>query len=385
MTQVKRATRKIYLSIIFVTLSLLTMVATTFAWVGIVSNTSFERISINLETDNEKSDYGVMLSLTGDKNDFHDSIDALALQKQLLINIGVPESKLNNEVNIRNLFSQIKLAQCTTIRDTTAADCAFMKPFQDLYGNKPYASLLNDQTEYKGYFEFDVYVSIYKIGEDADGSENKLSIYLRNGDAGGLFSSSTSSAYIPNEIVMPNSSNPLSTEYLKSINNFEPGKKIKGMVNINPASAARLSVQKGKSVLIGKNTLYDNHDYQGLKIYKYGSDVPSYDNKYDLYDFGGILPSDFNFARLQYNSTHPANDQLGAVPERAINRGDITFEDDGDTNHIVTPDDNVTTQDMICLHFSFWFEGWDSDCFEAINDKQVSVNINFSTKNPNEA
>ena len=86
-TQVKKATRRIYLSLIFVTLSLLTMVATTFAWVGIVSNASFERISINLETDNEKSDYGVMLSLSGAKNDFHDSIDALALQKQLLINI----------------------------------------------------------------------------------------------------------------------------------------------------------------------------------------------------------------------------------------------------------------------------------------------------------
>lgn len=388
-TQVKKATKKIYLSLIFVTLSLLTMVATTFAWVGIVSNASFERIAINLETDNENSDYGIQLSLTGKQGDFHDSIEPIDLQKKLLENIGVPASKLQSEVSIKSLFNQVKLSQCTTVKDWDdggTGDCHYLDPFVTLSGGKPYATVLDDETSYKGYFEFDVWITIYKIGEDAEGSENKLDIYLRNGENGGMFSSDVSSAYIANEIVMPNSSNPLSSQYLTAANNFEPGKRIKGTVRINPASAVRLSVQKAKSVPLYNYSSYDNNSYQGLLIYKYGEDLPSYDPKYDVYDFGGILPSEFNFARLQYNSTHPENDQIGEVPNDALpgKRGDITFEDDGIKNHIVDKTDSVTTSDMIKLHFAFWFEGWDADCFEAINDKAVSVSLNFSTKNPNE-
>lgn len=385
-TQVKKATRKIYLSIIFVTLSLLTMVATTFAWVGIVSNASFERLTINLETDNEKSDYGVMLSLTGKSNDFHDSIDTLDLQKKLLENMGVPASKLQNEVSIRSIFSQIKLSQCTTVKDYGALDDSFyLTPFKTLDGNKPYANLNGESTSYKGYFEFDLWVTIYKIGEDAEGSENKLSIYLRDGDTG-LLSGQTCSTYIANEIMMPNSSNPLSAQYLKAVNGFEPGKSIQGNVNINSANAARVAIQKAHSVKYGDILDNGNSTFNGLRIYKYGSDVPTYDSRTGNYDFGGVLPTDFNFARLLYNSTRTSNDHIGNVPELALNekRGDITFIDDGVGNHIVDESDAVTTADMIRLHVTFWFEGWDADCFDAINDVPVSLNLNFSTKNPTE-
>ena len=381
----KKATKKIYLSLMLVVASLVTMVATTFAWVGIVTNASFEKITINLETDNEESDYGVQLSLTGNRGDFHDSIDALDLQKVILRNMGVPESKLNSEVNIKNTFNSIKLAQATTVKDFDSETCYYLDPFTNLYGGVPYATLADDETNYKGYFEFDVWIAIYKIGDIDEGSTNKLSIFLRSGESG-LLSSKVSSAYIANEIVFPSSANPLSTQYLKEVNNFGPGTRIKGSVRINPAGAARLAVQKAKAVTYGNSSSFDNNDYQGLKIFKYGEDLPSYDVKNDVYDFGGILPNDFNFARLQYNSTHPANDQIGDVPEMALpsKRGDVTFVDDGIENHIVNKSDGVTTANMIKMHFTFWFEGWDSDCFEAINDQPVSVNLNFSTKDPNE-
>lgn len=383
----RKATRKIYLSIIFVTLSLLTMVATTFAWVGIVSNASFERLTINLETDNEKSDYGVMLSLTGKSDDFHETIDTLDLQKKILQNIGVEENKLNNEVSIKNIFNKIKMAQCTTVKDYGALDDSYyLTPFKDLYGNKPYATYNGDKTDYRGYFEFDVYVAIYKIGEDASGSEKELSVYLREGETGFL-SGQKSTAYVANEIEFPGSTNPLSSQLLTSSNNFYPGKKVQGNVNINSASAARVSIQKAHSVPYGKVNENGNTTYNGLKIYKYGGDLPKYDSKYDMYDFGGILPSEFNFARLLYNSTRNEDMQLGNVPELALynKRGDITFVDDGVVNHIVDESDHVTTSDMIRLHVTFWFEGWDADCFEAINDIPVSLSLNFSTKNPNEA
>ena len=381
----KKATKKIYLSLMLVVASLVTMVATTFAWVGIVTNASFEKITINLETDNEESDYGVQLSLTGNRGDFHDSIDSTALQKVLLRNMGVPESKLDSEVNIKNTFSSIRLAQATTIKDYDSDTCYYLDPFTNLYGAAPYATLSDEATNYKGYFEFDIWIAIYKIGDIDEGSTNKLSIFLREGEAS-FFSSKVSSAYIANEIKLPDSSNPLSTQYLKQENNFGPGTRIKGSVRINPAGTVRLSVQKAKAVNYGDSTNPYNNSYQGLKIFKYGSDIPTYDDNKDVYDFGGILPNDFNFARLQYNSTHTEIDQIGDVPEMALpnKRGDVTFKDDGEVNHIVDKTDGVTTSNMIKMHFCFWFEGWDSDCFEAINNQPVTVNLNFSTKDPNE-
>ena len=389
-TQVKKATRKIYLSIIFVTLSLLTMVATTFAWVGIVSNASFEKITINLETDNEKSDYGIMLSLTGKEGDFHESIDPLDIQRQILKNMGVEDSKLKNEASIQNLFSRIGMTQCTTTKDwddNGSGACYYLKNFKSLNGRNPYATISGELTEYYGYMSFDIWLTIYRIGADVTDSEKKLSIYLRNGDSEGVLTSDISNGYIPNEIVMPNSSNPLSSQYLSAANNFAPGKSIKGDIRIKACNAARLSVQKATAVDIYDYSNDDNYFYKGLKIYKTGSDLPNYDSKYNVYDFGGILPTDFNFARLEYNSTHTSDDQLGEVPVDALQskRGDVTFADDGFINHVVDESDNVTTSNMIKLHFNFWFEGWDADCFEAIDNQSVSVNLNFSTKNPNEA
>ena len=39
---------------------------------------------------------------------------------------------------------------------------------------------------------------------------------------------------------------------------------------------------------------------------------------------------------------------------------------------------------MVCFRVYFWFEGWDSDCFEIIDNKSVTVNLSFTTKSPNE-
>ena len=46
----KKTTRRVYMSILLVVLSLFTAVATTFAWVGITTNTTFDKVTINLTT-----------------------------------------------------------------------------------------------------------------------------------------------------------------------------------------------------------------------------------------------------------------------------------------------------------------------------------------------
>ena len=376
----KKATRKIYLSVLFVSLSLLTMVATTFAWVGIVSNASFEKFTINLEVDNEESDYGIMLSLTGKQGEFHESIDSLDIQKQILLNMGVPSNMLKNEMNIRSIFNNIGMTPCTVSR---IADSPYLYSFTDMYGKKATALDFGFPSNYNAYYDFDLYVTIYKIGENVTDSDKKLSIYLR-GDGDDLISSGYATSTIANTITFPDSSNSLSSQYLKSMYGFAPGTSISGEIKMKPANATRLAVQKAKSVTLGNYRSSLNNDYQGLTIFKTGSDLPRFDNKNEYYDFGGILPTDFNFARNLYNATKPENEWVGDVPEEVLpeNRGDITFVDDGVTNHIVNKDDNVTTADMIKLHFYFWFEGWDADCYEAIDEQMVTVNLSLSTKNP---
>ena len=54
---------KLYLSIALVVLSLLTMVATTYAWVGLLTSTTFDEFTINLQEheSDEISEYTIKL------------------------------------------------------------------------------------------------------------------------------------------------------------------------------------------------------------------------------------------------------------------------------------------------------------------------------------
>ena len=47
-------------------LSLLTMVATTYAWVGLLSNSTLDQFNINVkQATDDDADYGIEMSLTG--------------------------------------------------------------------------------------------------------------------------------------------------------------------------------------------------------------------------------------------------------------------------------------------------------------------------------
>lgn len=380
----KKSIRRFIMSMFVVLLSGLAMIATTFAWVGIVSNGSFEMISISLETDNEDSDYGIQLSLSGKKGTFTDNIQSIDLERQILKNMGW-SGDLSSDSSVSSIFNNIRLSQVTTIKDFDSNECYYLDPFTSIDGFETSAYIGNKKrTDLKGYFQFDIYVSIYKIGDDTATSDKNLSIYLRNdGDGNGVLYSDNTTTYIANDVLYP-TTGINANKYLLDSNNFSLGTIIQGNVNTNPAAASRLAVQKAAPV-----DLYDVNSvstYTGMKIYQSGSTYPTYDSKNNIYDFGGVLPNDVNFAVMQYNSTHSTDEKLGDVPALALpdKRGDIQFKDDGIVNHIVDESDHVTTNRMVKLTFSFWFEGWDSDCFEAINNQMVNISLRFSTKNPNE-
>ena len=93
----KKTTRRVYMSILLVVLSLFTAVATTFAWVGITTNTTFDKVTINLKEneDDNNSEYGIQLSLSGKEGTFYDEIPADDIKRQILYNMGYDDYYIN--------------------------------------------------------------------------------------------------------------------------------------------------------------------------------------------------------------------------------------------------------------------------------------------------
>ncbi len=156
----------------------------------------------------------------------------------------------------------------------------------------------------------------------------------------------------------------------------------------NIANSCRLALEKYIAVDKGHTEQYTGQIYKGLTIYQTGSEYPTYNSITGIYDFGQILPKEYNFARLYYNSLHKDTriDQVFSDTDfdEILNRGDVTYADDGVVNHIVSQSDGVTTSKMSRFRIYFWFEGWDPDCFDVLDHKTVTLNLSFSTKSPNE-
>ena len=381
----KKYVKKVYLSIMLIVFSLITMVATTYAWVGLLTNSTFDEFTINLQqNDDDASEYGIELSLDG--INFSDNIDSVTLRRQLLKNVGYANIDRYTDNQINELFRKHSLGLCTT---TSAGDS--LNPFVDMN---------NEITN--NYYAFDIYISIYKIGEQTtEDSTKNLDLYLRDYILTATTPTNDSGVYsykIVNPVTFPT----LPGSYLGNpilsnsnvINSIPAGSTISGVVSSNIANTCRVALEKFISVRKKHPEDYEGHySRKSVYIYQTGSVYPTYDSQSGIYDFGSILPREYNFARLYYNSIHSEkpidtyfNDSLY---NEILNRGDVTYADDGVVNHIVyggngSNTDKVTTKDMIKFRIYFWYEGWDPDCFEVVNRKTVTLNLSFSTKNPNE-
>ena len=124
----RKYVNKLTLSIALAVLSLLTMVATTYAWVGLLTGTTFDEFTINLQDHESKeaSEYGIELSLDGIH--FADQINPNELKRYLLYNIdptGLYKDylKKNSQGNyivndnlVKRDYEKLRLDQCTTER-----------------------------------------------------------------------------------------------------------------------------------------------------------------------------------------------------------------------------------------------------------------------------
>ena len=375
----RKALRRMYVSILMLGLSIIAIGFTTYAWVGIASNSTFDNFTINLKpNETDDSEYGIQLSLTGKKGDFSDSIDPTNLKRQLLINFGVDVSRLT-DTGVEIEFNKLNLDQCTVSRKDSNPN--FFNEFFNM-GDGANGAYIT-----KKYLWFDLYISLYRKDGEEDLGDQNLSIYLRQveNDEGRLeiIDSDISSTNVLNKIKYP-SYNPTGRNILG--NGIDFGQTITGNVLVKPSTAARLAFQKFDAKEVGDTSWYEDN-VKSLTIYRTGSEFPTYNSLTGVYDFGAILEKEYNFAYNYHTSLMGYNfDYMEPYVkfDDVFNRGDILYKDDGITNHIIKDEDGVTTNKMARFRIYFWFEGWDANCFDVIDRQKVSINLAFSTKDPND-
>ena len=96
--------KKLYISVLTSILVLLTTVATTFAWVGVFANSTFEQFDFSLKS-SDLEEYGVEISLDGIK--FSEDISFDLIKPQILKNFGYKNVDYMTEQQINSLFNSL--------------------------------------------------------------------------------------------------------------------------------------------------------------------------------------------------------------------------------------------------------------------------------------
>ena len=76
--------KKMFISILTSVIVMVTMVATTFAWVGIFTYANTDNFQLNLKVSEMDVNYYLTISATGEKKSFSDTADLIEIQRQSL-------------------------------------------------------------------------------------------------------------------------------------------------------------------------------------------------------------------------------------------------------------------------------------------------------------
>lgn len=356
--------KKFYISILTIMLIVFTMLATTYAWVGIYYHSSIEDFSLNLKTQKLNEDYYLSISSFDEEDTFFETTKLADLQRQIVKNRGSYSDYLDNDDALNDYFSKIKLNSVTTTKHGILND-----EFYELDKNTKTSISVEKSNSF---FKFDVYLSLEnRYDLEIEESVNKtLDVYLEN-ITNVLSSSITYDYRLTNDFTYP--SNGIISTNIGMISKDDD-------IRINPSSTARVA-------LAIYNPILRNEKYEGTEIpkkiiiFQGGTDKPTYDSVNNVYSFGGILPEEYNLALNEYRKIYKIPSEKLQVPLDAINRGDLELIEG---NEMLIEDDfgfgivnGKKTKIKITVYF--WFEGWDSDCFAIMNNKKVELNLVFAT------
>ena len=369
-----KATKKVYMSILAILLVFITVVATTFAWVGILTYAQTDTFKMNLKVQDLENDYFLSISATDEEGyddeghfytTYSDTANVTELKKQIIKNMGISIADLTNDNLVDRKFNQVyQIAPATTTRNTILND-----EFHCLESRWGAKSIQTANS--KAYYKFDIYISMeHREGDSAinENTNQKMNLFLA--DIAQTLTGDISTQVVQNEFTY-DPSNLYNPNGLYSVND---------VVNIDAASAARLALAVYDPIL--RTDKYSGTETPNrLYIYQGGTQYPTYYSESDTYSFGGILPEEYNLAYYEHVMNKTIKPSEFPIPDEAINRGDLELIENNkdlfDDEYGFGISNGKKTKVKITVYF--WFEGWDSDCFEIIDAVNVRININFGT------
>ena len=369
------ATRKVYMSILTIILVLLTTVATTYAWVGILTYNQIEQFELDLKTVDLEKDYFLSISTTGEDDSFTDSANSDEIKEQILINQGrdlsnlISYDKATNSTAYYNAVNQ--LFNKEGIKPVTVEkNKLYENDFHEL--NVSSKNSINSQKS-NSFFRFDLYLSVEAKDESNIASvNNNMNIILA--DIENTLKGTSKPYKIANDFYYPSVENQELTEIRVPFGSVLTSQDIQ----IDTASATRLAI--GVYDPINRTDTYpDSAIPNKTIIYQGGTQNPTVNG--NTYSFGGILPEEYNLALHEHKKINGFGNDVLNIPDTLINRGDVELKQSN--NMLVDSDAGFGIvggiKKKIKLTIFFWYEGWDADCFEIINGQNTNINLVFAT------
>ena len=347
----KKIHRKIFLLALSIVFLLLTTATFTFSWLSI--NTS--AYVTNLELEVSQGD-GILASIDG--QNFYSEIDSSQIKQAVVMKYlgysyedGVLVDENSNKVDlldseIETYFNNLKFDTVTTMDG------------KKFYG---YNSSSTDVTD-GSYIMFDLWfkgeqddTSIYfnysKVNYDSDGELIKNTSI--SGTSVTTTSDSTKASYLAANLTT-----------LDSEGNALVVKSGSEGLEINSKNAMRFSTNVNDEIKI-----YEPN----IGLGSYATDLDS-SNYQDMYLESSYYDSNKNAAFTYINNLKPSS-QLEALSYSDI---PYTYKDfyTYEADHIVTID---SMNDAQKVTFTFWLEGWDADCFDAIVGQSTTISLAFTT------
>ena len=375
--------KKMFISILTSVIVMVTMVATTFAWVGIFTYANTDNFNLNLKVQDLDVNYYLTISASGKKGTFSDEADIREIQKQVLKNQNRWKDELIDNFSEKELSAFYSKYANTIPSSYILNDDNTMNFYAINYKNTSYYSTSSSNLDY---LKFDLYLSVDAKEGIQEETEINSNVFLSN-----------IAETIKGTLCSQKLTNLNSYKNMPSIpNEYSLLKELPdtSYFNINSANALRFALCLYEPINI-------NDDYVGdetpstISIYHGGKKKP--DVAGEIYDLGGNLPEDYNTALQElliirpnyknsifesYNQIY--NDDLN----RAISNGNNELELIEENSKIWSKPSNIDVNKYLGVHNGIqtkmkistyvWFEGWDSDCLIGINEKPITLNLTFT-------
>ena len=389
--------KKMFISILTSVIVMVTMVATTFAWVGIFTYANTENFNLNLKVQDLDVNYYLTISATGKIGSFSEEADLYDIQRQILKNQKKwPDSQIDSLSNLA--VEAAYKNNCITTPSTTSIENNKLTEFKSI--DMSTTDRFTYYTSDVPYLKFDIYLSVdtkegikrNELGEipsDIKINSNVFLTQLENALEGTI-----------SDYVLFNKNQ---FKALPSANAILTTLPDHGTFKVNSKNATRFALCLYNPINID-GSYSENDEPINTYIYQGGTQNPSMDG--EVYNLGGNLPEDSNTALKELLVIRPnykdnnnvtykevydnaynesllrANTDLELIEENSkIWEKPISPEYKQDTNgnynyNFLGISNGVQTKMKISVYF--WFEGWDADCLLAIDQKPVAMNLTFT-------